>query len=195
MIAAAKREKRKLVTGMLVGLGLTSFLTGVTEPIEFTFMFLSPLLYFIHAILMGTSMALTYVLGIRDGFGFSGSALDFMLNWGIATKPALLLLVGLVYGVIYFFLFYFLIKKFDLKTPGREDEDDEEFSEAVGADGKALSGDAKYGALAASYMEGLGGKENITEINNCVTRLRLKVKDMTKVRRSANKKNRRKRRY
>ena len=181
MIAAAKREKRKLVTGMLVGLGLTSFLTGVTEPIEFTFMFLSPLLYFIHAILMGTSMALTYVLGIRDGFGFSGSALDFMLNWGIATKPALLLLVGLVYGVIYFFLFYFLIKKFDLKTPGREDEDDEEFSEAVGADGKALSGDAKYSALAASYMEGLGGKENITEINNCVTRLRLKVKDMSKV--------------
>ena len=133
MIAAAKKEKRKLVTGMLVGLGLTSFLTGVTEPIEFLFMFLSPLLYFIHAILMGTSMALTYVLGIKDGFGFSGSALDFILNWGIATKPALLIVVGLGYGVIYYFLFYFLIKKFNLKTPGREDEDEEEVADISAA--------------------------------------------------------------
>lgn len=176
MIAAAKKEKRKLVTGMLLGVGLTSFLTGVTEPIEFLFMFLSPLLYFIHAILMGTSMALTYVLGIKDGFGFSGSALDFFLNWGIATKPALLIVVGLGYGVIYYFLFYFLIKKFNLKTPGREDEDEEDV-----ADISASSTDEKYRNLAVGYLEGMGGKENITSIDNCVTRLRMKVKDMSKV--------------
>ncbi|HEY4553546.1 MAG TPA: N-acetylglucosamine-specific PTS transporter subunit IIBC [Bacillaceae bacterium] len=181
MIAAAKKEKRKLVSGMLIGVGFTSFLTGITEPLEFMFMFLSPLLYFIHAVLMGTSMAVTYVLGIRDGFGFSGSALDFALNWGIATKPGLLIVVGLVYGVIYYFIFYFLIKKFDLKTPGREDDDEEGFIEQEGAVADSAGQHGKYAQLASEYMEGLGGKDNITNIDNCVTRLRMKVKDMSKV--------------
>ncbi|MBA4538341.1 PTS transporter subunit EIIC [Bacillus aquiflavi] len=179
MIAAAKKEKRKVVSGMLIGLGLTSFLTGVTEPIEFTFLFLSPLLYVIHALLMGSSMALTYVLGIRDGFGFSGSAIDYALNLGIATKPLLLIPIGVAYGVIYFLLFYFLIKKLDLKTPGREDDEEEAVIDQEVA--TSLEKENKYNRLAVGYLEALGGKENIVNIDNCVTRLRMKVKNMENI--------------
>ncbi|UAC48656.1 N-acetylglucosamine-specific PTS transporter subunit IIBC [Bacillus aquiflavi] len=179
MIAAAKKEKRKVVSGMLIGLGLTSFLTGVTEPIEFTFLFLSPLLYVIHALLMGSSMALTYVLGIRDGFGFSGSAIDYALNLGIATKPLLLIPIGVAYGVIYFLLFYFLIKKLDLKTPGREDDEEEAVIDQEVA--TSLEKENKYNRLAVGYLEALGGKENIVNIDNCVTRLRMKEKNMENI--------------
>ena len=115
MIAAAKPEKRKMVTGMLGGLALTSFLTGITEPIEFSFMFLSPVLYGIHAVLTGLSLFITTTLGIHDGFSFSAGAIDYFLNFGIATKPVLLAGIGLIYAAIYFVVFYFLIKKFDLK--------------------------------------------------------------------------------
>ena len=115
MIAAAKPEKRKMVTGMLGGLALTSFLTGITEPIEFSFMFLSPVLYGIHAVLTGLSLFITTTLGIHDGFSFSAGAIDYVLNFGIATKPLLLAGIGLIYAAIYFVVFYFLIKKFDLK--------------------------------------------------------------------------------
>lgn len=183
MIAAAKKEKRKLVTGMLVGLGFTSFLTGVTEPLEFTFMFLSPLLYVVHALLMGSSMAVTYLLGTLSGFSFSGSALDFFMNWGKATKPGLILLVGVGYGVIYFVIFYFLIKLFNLKTPGREDDDEEDLFDQSTETGSAQppTKEGKYQALAAGYMVALGGKDNIAAIDNCVTRLRMQVKDMSKV--------------
>ena len=111
--AFAKPEKRKMVTGMLGGLALTSFLTGITEPIEFSFMFLSPVLYGIHAVLTGLSLFITTTLGIHDGFSFSAGAIDYVLNFGIATKPLLLAGIGLIYAAIYF-VFYFLIK-FDLK--------------------------------------------------------------------------------
>ncbi|MED1202295.1 N-acetylglucosamine-specific PTS transporter subunit IIBC [Heyndrickxia acidicola] len=172
MIAAAKPERRKAVTGMLLGIALTAFVTGVTEPIEFSFMFLSPVLYGIHAVLTAISMALTYVLGIRDGFGFSAGAIDYVLNFKIAEKPLLLLLVGIVYAVIYFVIFYFLIKKLNLKTPGREDEEDleEEGMESV-------RGNDKYDIMASHFIQDIGGKGNITNIDNCATRLRLEVKD------------------
>ncbi|MBB5325598.1 PTS system N-acetylglucosamine-specific IIC component [Anoxybacillus tepidamans] len=176
MIAAAKKERRKAVAGALIGVAFTSFLTGITEPIEFLFMFLSPLLYFVHAVLTGLSLSIATVLGIHHGFGFSAGAIDYFLNFGIAQKPLLLLVQGIVYGVIYFVVFYFLIKKLDLKTPGREDEIEGEFTES----GIAQSG-VKYEELAAKYIEALGGKENIAHIDNCVTRLRLKVHDMSKV--------------
>ena len=104
-----------MVTGMLGGLALTSFLTGITEPIEFSFMFLSPVLYGIHAVLTGLSLFITTTLGIHDGFSFSAGAIDYFLNFGIATKPVLLAGIGLIYAAIYFVVFYFLIKKFDLK--------------------------------------------------------------------------------
>ncbi len=167
MIAAAKPEKRKMVTGMLAGLALTSFLTGITEPIEFSFMFLSPVLYGIHAVLTGLSLFITTTLGIHDGFSFSAGAIDYVLNFGIATKPVLLAGIGLIYAAIYFVVFYFLIKKFDLKTPGREDDDE-----------LVEDGDAPVaGSIGETYVAALGGKDNLTVIDNCATRLRLQVKD------------------
>ncbi|HDX9589897.1 TPA: PTS transporter subunit EIIC [Bacillus pseudomycoides] len=169
MIAAAKPEKRKAVTGMLIGLALTSFLTGITEPIEFSFMFLSPVLYGIHAVLTGLSLFITTKLGIHDGFSFSAGAIDYGINFGIATKPVLLAGVGLVYAAIYFFVFYFLIKKLNLKTPGREDDDE------LLEEGTITAGEA--GSIGETYVAALGGKENLAVIDNCATRLRLQVKD------------------
>ena len=174
MIAAAKPEKRKLVAGMLGGLALTSFLTGITEPIEFSFMFLSPVLYGIHAILTGLSLFITTTLDIHHGFAFSAGAIDYVLNFGIAQKPVLLAGIGFIYGLIYFVIFYFMIKKFDLKTPGREDEDEV----AEGATGEA-------GSIGEVYVTALGGKENLTVIDNCATRLRLQVKDASLVNEAA----------
>ncbi|ODA15201.1 PTS sugar transporter [Geobacillus thermoleovorans] len=176
MIAAAKKERRKAVAGALLGVALTSFLTGITEPIEFLFMFLSPLLYVVHAVLTGLSLAVATMLDIHHGFTFSAGAIDFFLNYGIAKKPYLLIVQGLVYAVVYFVVFYFLITKLDLKTPGREEEVEGEFADS----GAAQSG-VKYEDLAAKYIEALGGKDNLAQIDNCVTRLRLKVKDMSKV--------------
>jgi N-acetylglucosamine PTS system EIICBA or EIICB component len=176
MIAAAKKERRKAVAGALLGVAFTSFLTGITEPIEFLFMFLSPLLYVVHAVLTGLSMAVATMLGIHHGFTFSAGAIDFFLNYGIAQKPYLLIVQGLIYAIVYFVVFYFLITKLDLKTPGREDEVEGEFT----GSGVSQSG-AKYEDLAAKYMEALGGKENLAQIDNCITRLRLKVNDMSKV--------------
>lgn len=174
MVAAAKKERRKAVAGAMAGLAFTSFLTGITEPIEFLFMFLSPVLYFIHAILTGLAMSISYLLDIHHGFGFSAGALDYFLNFGIAQKPVLLAGIGLLYGLLYFVVFYFLIKKLDLKTPGREDEIAGEFE-----GNSALKGD--YAEAADAYLEALGGRENLEEIDNCVTRLRLKVKDIAMV--------------
>ncbi|MGE8203417.1 N-acetylglucosamine-specific PTS transporter subunit IIBC [Heyndrickxia sp. NPDC080065] len=171
MIMAAKSERRKKVAGLLLGMALTSFVTGVTEPIEFSFMFISPLLYVIHALLTATSFAITYLLGIHDSFSFSASLIDYILNFGIAQKPILLLVVGIIYAVVYFIAFYFFIKWRDLKTPGREDEDE------VTVDDVNVDGDDKYTKMAAGFLAGLGGKENLTNIDNCTTRLRLDVKD------------------
>ncbi|MED3688255.1 N-acetylglucosamine-specific PTS transporter subunit IIBC [Peribacillus butanolivorans] len=169
MIAAAKKEKRKLVTGMLVGLAFTSFLTGITEPIEFLFMFIAPVLYVIHAILTGISLALAVLLDIHHGFGFSAGAIDYFLNFGIAQKPLWLIPIGLVYAVIYFVIFYFVIKIMDLKTPGREDDEEEAEEDTV-----VKTGD-KYADMGSLFIQDLGGKENIKVIDNCATRLRLEV--------------------
>jgi N-acetylglucosamine PTS system EIICBA or EIICB component len=105
-------------------IALTAFVTGVTEPIEFTFLFIAPLLYAIHAVLTGVSMALTWSLGMKDGFGFSAGAIDYLLNFGIASYPLGLALVGLCFAAVYYAVFRFAITKFDLPTPGRESEED-----------------------------------------------------------------------
>lgn len=175
MIAAAKKEKRKAVTGMLAGIALTSFVTGVTEPIEFSFMFLAPVLYLIHAILTALSMAITYALGIHDGFSFSAGAIDYVLNYRIAQKPLLLLVIGVVFAVIYFVVFYFAIKWFNLKTPGREDDDDlvEERANQIAG----VNADDKYEVMAAHLIKDIGGKNNIVTVDHCTTRLRLTVAD------------------
>lgn len=123
----AKPVRRKAVFGMMMSVALTSFVTGVTEPIEFSFVYLAPALYGIHALLTGASMAITWALGIREGFTFSAGLFDYLLNWSKATKPALLIPVGLGFAVVYYVLFRFVITKFDLKTPGRES--DEEIAE------------------------------------------------------------------
>ncbi|URM31067.1 N-acetylglucosamine-specific PTS transporter subunit IIBC [Cytobacillus firmus] len=181
IIATAKPEKRKAVSGMFIGLALTSFLTGITEPIEFSFMFIAPLLYGVHAILTGVSMWVTSLLGIRDGFTFSAGALDFALNFNIAEKPMLLLGIGVIYAILYFVIFYALIKALDLKTPGREEDEDIVEDE----DAHVSTGNNKYEVMASQFIKDIGGTDNITSIDNCATRLRLTIADMEKVKESA----------
>lgn len=120
----AKPQNRKLVGGIMLSAALTAFLTGVTEPLEFAFMFVAFPLYIIHALLTGTSLALVNAIGIKDGFGFSAGLFDYLLNFNIATKPLLLIPIGLAYAAVYYFLFRFVIRKWNLKTPGREDDDE-----------------------------------------------------------------------
>ncbi|MEU2430478.1 PTS transporter subunit EIIC [Streptomyces sp. NPDC007861] len=134
IVHCARPERRKVVGGMMFSLALTSFVTGVTEPIEFTFMFIAPVLYAVHAVLTGVSMALTWALGMKDGFGFSAGAIDYALNLGKATNPLGLALVGLCFAALYYAVFRFAIVKFNLPTPGRES--DEELAELEKAEAK-----------------------------------------------------------
>lgn len=118
----AKPAAKKAVGGLMISAALTSFLTGVTEPLEFAFMFVAWPLYVVHALLTGSSLAIANALGAKDGFGFSAGLFDFLLNWNIATRPGLLIVMGLIYAVIYYVLFRFIIRKWNLRTPGREEE-------------------------------------------------------------------------
>jgi N-acetylglucosamine PTS system EIICBA or EIICB component len=126
----AKPAHRKAVGGIMLSAALTSFLTGVTEPLEFAFMFVAWPLYVVHAVLTGTSLALVNALGIKDGFGFSAGLFDYALNFNIATHPAWLVLIGLGYAALYYFLFRFVIRKWNLRTPGREEDDEATLVEA-----------------------------------------------------------------
>ena len=166
MYHAALPERRKEVGGLLLSMALTAFLTGVTEPIEFSFMFLAPMLYAIHAVLTGTAMALMDALGIRLGFGFSAGLFDYAINFGKATRPLWLLPVGAIYFALYYGLFRAAIRMFNLKTPGREDE-----SEAV------VDAIAAEGPRGHAYIAALGGADNIISIDACTTRLRLILAD------------------
>ena len=168
MYLAAPAEKRSQVGGALFSVGFCSFLTGITEPLEFMFVFLAPALYAMHAVFTGLSLVVANMFGTLHGFGFSAGLIDFVLNWGLATKPFTLLLIGLGFGALYFFTFSFAIRAFNLKSPGREDDD-----EAV----EATSGDAAKGDLARQYLKALGGHDNLTSIDACITRLRLTLKD------------------
>lgn len=155
----------------MIGFALTAFITGITEPIEFAFMFLSPLLYAVHAVLTGLSLFIVNLLGIRSGFSFSAGAIDYLLSYGIAEKPLLLLLVGICYAAVYFVVFYVLIKTLNLKTPGREDDDLDE----------VLDENTAQSVNENIMLKGLGGKENLQTIDHCATRLRLTVKDTSLV--------------
>jgi PTS system N-acetylglucosamine-specific IIC component len=161
--------RRKAVGGLLLSLALTSFLTGVTEPIEFSFMFLAPVLYVIHAVLTGIAMVVMDALGVKLGFGFSAGMIDYVLNFGLATKPLLLLPVGVAYFIIYYAAFSWCIRRWNLKTPGREDE-------PLPAVQKAASGARGPAVLAA-----LGGTANVRSVDACTTRLRLVVADVATV--------------
>ena len=165
MYHAARPERRKAVGGMLASLALTAFLTGVTEPIEFTFMFLAPVLYALHAVLTGLAMVVMSLLESRLGFTFSAGLFDYVINYGQATRPWLLVPVGLAYGAVYYGLFRFFIARFDLKTPGREDE----------ADVIATPATAVGGGRAEQFVRALGGPANLKAVSACTTRLRLIV--------------------
>ncbi|WP_100753233.1 N-acetylglucosamine-specific PTS transporter subunit IIBC [Vibrio salilacus] len=169
MYLAAPAEKRSQVGGALFSVAFCSFLTGITEPLEFMFVFLAPALYAMHAVFTGLALVVANMFGTLHGFGFSAGLIDFILNWGLATKPVTLLIIGLAFGALYFFTFTFAIRAFNLKSPGRED-DDEETSVASAAD-------AKKGELARQYLKALGGHDNLTSIDACITRLRLTLKD------------------
>jgi len=165
MYHTARPERRKEVGGMLFSLALTAFLTGVTEPIEFTFMFLAPVLYAIHAVLTGVSMVAMDLLGSRLGFTFSAGLFDYVLNYGRATRPWMLLPVGLIYGGLYYGLFRVAIRVFNLKTPGREDEP------VVAAPIADVAG-----GRAGAFVAALGGAANLTAVAACTTRLRLHIR-------------------
>ncbi|MEU0739930.1 PTS transporter subunit EIIC [Streptomyces sp. NPDC006134] len=122
----AKPHRRKEVGGLMLSVGLTSFVTGITEPLEYSFLFIAPALYAMHAVLTGVSMAVTWGLGVKDGFSFSAGLIDYVINWNLATKPWLIIPIGLVFAVVYYAVFRFAITKFDLKTPGREPEEEVE---------------------------------------------------------------------
>ncbi|WP_422938593.1 PTS transporter subunit EIIC [Streptomyces rimosus] len=122
----AKPHRRKEIGGLMLSVGLTSFVTGVTEPIEYSFLFIAPVLYALHAVLTGVSMAVSWALGVKDGFSFSAGLIDYVINWGLATKPWMIIPIGLCFAVVYYALFRFVITKFDLHTPGREPEEVEE---------------------------------------------------------------------
>ncbi len=182
MYVTAKKHRKAAVGGFLASIGLTAFLTGITEPIEYSFMFLSPVLYGVHALLTGLSMMVAYWLDIRHGFGFSAGAIDYFLNFGIAQHPLLLLAQGIVFGIIYFLLFTLLIKKLNLKTPGREDEDEDyvEETEQTGTPTRG-KGAKDYDNKSYHYLKALGGPENIKSLDYCATRLRLQINDMEQI--------------
>jgi PTS system N-acetylglucosamine-specific IIC component len=176
MYHTAKPDKKRIAGGLLLSASLSAFLTGVTEPLEFAFMFLAPPLYLIHAILAGISATVTAILPVRSGFNFSGGFIDWFLSFKapMAQNPWIIPLVGIGFGAIYYFLFRFAITKFNLKTPGREDDDLEQ-------EKSVTLGSSDFASVAAIILEGLGGKGNIKSLENCITRLRVEIKDYVAV--------------
>ncbi|WP_213980826.1 N-acetylglucosamine-specific PTS transporter subunit IIBC [Sphingomonas sp. dw_22] len=170
MYRSALPARRKAVGGLLLSLALTSLLTGVTEPIEFTFIFLAPMLYVVHAVLTGVAMVVMDLLGVKLGFGFSAGLIDYVLNYGLATRPLLLIPVGIVYFGIYYAVFSWCIRRFDLKTPGRETDEPIAAAAGVGAGGRG-----------AGIVQALGGRENVRSVDACTTRLRLVLTDSGRV--------------
>ena len=177
MIQCAKPAKKKIAIGLVASAAVCSFICGVTEPFEFGFMFLAPGLYVIYALLYGIFTIITVALGFRAGFSFSAGATDLLFSSTLpaAQKTLLIIPLGIAAFVVFYFVFLFAIKKFDLKTPGREDDDDLEEEKKV-----QLASD-DYTEIAKKILAGCGGKGNIVSIDNCVTRLRLEVRDMTAV--------------
>ena len=176
MVKCAKPAKKKAAIGLVASAAICSFICGVTEPFEFAFMFLAPGLYVIYAALYGIFTMITVALGFRAGFSFSAGAMDLLFSSSLpaAARIWLIIPLGIAAFVVFYFVFLFAIKKWDLKTPGREDDD-------VEAEKKIELANDDFAAIAATILEGCGGKDNIASIDNCITRLRLEVKDITAV--------------
>ncbi|MDY0406832.1 N-acetylglucosamine-specific PTS transporter subunit IIBC [Virgibacillus sp. 179-BFC.A HS] len=177
MYHTARTKRKKQAASLMLAAAFAAFFTGVTEPLEFSFMFLAPALYVVHALLTGLSLFIAALFHWTSGFGFSAGLVDYTLSFinPIANQPYMLIVEGLVFAVIYYFLFRFLIVKFNLKTPGREDVMEEETEEA------AQTGNDKFAIMAAKIYDGLGGDENVDSVDYCTTRLRVEVDDMDKV--------------
>lgn len=170
MYHTAARDQRARVGGMLFSLALTAFLTGITEPLEFTFIFLAPALYAVHAVLTGVSMALMSWLGVKLGFTFSAGTFDYLLSYGLSSRGWLLIPVGLLYAVLYYMIFRWAIVRFDLKTPGREPVTQ-----------TAASEEGEVQARGSAFVTALGGGDNLTSVGACTTRLRLVVQDVERI--------------
>ncbi|MNB77784.1 PTS system glucose-specific EIICBA component [compost metagenome] len=171
-IHTAKPEKRKVVASIFIGSAIASFLTGITEPLEFSFMFVAPLLYVVHAVLTGVAGLLMYVLDVKLGFGFSAGLIDYLVNMKQSTNAWILIPVGLAFFALYYVLFRFIIVKFNLKTPGREDDIEDDLQEVA-----VEKGTVSASSRAAKILENIGGPSNIRTIDACITRLRLNVAD------------------
>lgn len=188
MYRTSRPEKKKVVGGLLLSAALTSMLTGITEPLEFTFIFVAPLMYGVHCVLAGLSYMLMHILNVGVGMTFSGGAIDLTL-FGILqgnekTHWIWIVIVGLIYAVVYYFVFYFMITKLNLKTPGREPDDVEpklyrrsDVNEAKAAKSSGENTDT----ISALILKGLGGKANLSDVDCCATRLRITVIDVSKV--------------
>ena len=175
IVHSAKPERRKEAAGLVGAAALCAFVCGVTEPFEFAFMFLAPALYVIYALLYGIFTFVTVSLGFRAGFSFSAGLTDLIFSSQLpaANKTWLILPLGAAAAVVFYIVFRFAIKAFDLKTPGREDDSEDET--------KIVLANDDFTTMASVILEGLGGKENITSVDNCITRLRLEIKDYTAV--------------
>lgn len=187
MYRTARPEKKKAAGSLLLSAALTSMITGITEPLEFTFLFTAPLMYGIHCVLAGLSYMLMHIFNVGVGMTFSGGLIDLtlfgILQGNAKTHWLWIIAVGLVYAVVYYFVFYFMITKLDLKTPGRE-PDDEVTKLYTRSDVNKSKADKKHNENTVSAMiaDGLGGKDNISDLDCCATRLRVTVKDVSKVR-------------
>ena len=177
MIQTAKSSKKKIAIGLVGSAAVCAFICGVTEPFEFGFMFLAPVLYLIYALLYGIFTVITVLVGFRAGFSFSAGATDLLFSASLpaAQNTWMILPLGAAAFIVFYLVFRFAIVKFDLKTPGREDDEDQEAEKSV------VLANNDFTEVASIVLEGLGGKENVTSLDNCITRLRLEVKDYTKV--------------
>ena len=198
MYRSAAPSKRKAIGSLLLAAGVTSLLTGITEPLEFTFIFVAPVLYAVHCVLAGLSFMLMDIFNVFIGMTFSGGLIDFTLfgllpaGAGVPTKWFMVIIIGLIYAVVYYFIFTFMIKKFNLKTPGRDENEEEtklyskaDFQERKGNDsnttGNATTAKGEIAEKAPAVLAALGGDENIVSVDACITRLRVEVKDKSKV--------------
>lgn len=175
MVHTAKSNKKKAAIGLVSSAAIAAFVCGVTEPFEFGFMFLAPVLYLVYALLYGIFTVVTVLLGFRAGFSFSAGLTDLVFSASLpaAAKTWLILPLGIAAFIVFYAVFRFAIVKFDLKTPGREDDDDDET--------KVVLANDDFTTVAKIVLEGVGGKDNVETIDNCITRLRLVIKDYTKV--------------
>ena len=176
MIHTAKSNKKKVAIGLVASAAVAAFVCGVTEPFEFGFMFLAPALYLIYALLYAIFTVITVLVGFRAGFSFSAGATDLVFSASLpaAQNTWMIIPLGIAAFLVFYVVFRFAIVKFDLKTPGREDDDQE-------AEKKVVLSNDNFTQVASIILEGVGGKDNVATIDNCITRLRLEIKDYTKV--------------